>query len=102
LNELAARSEQPAAALLGFLVRLVLAAAITELLELQTASGRLLVLRRRVVALLALGALQCNDFPHTAILTDPPLVLAAPDSVNFLNTAFSYQLLVSAISVSDR
>jgi hypothetical protein len=50
-------------------VNLVLAAAVTELLELQTASGRLLVLRRRVVALLALGALQCNDFPHPAILS---------------------------------
>jgi hypothetical protein len=42
----------------------VLAAAVTELLELETASGRLLVLRSRVVPLLALGALQCNNFPH--------------------------------------
>ena len=50
--------------LLRFLVRLVLAAAVTELLELQTAGGRLLVLRRRVVPLLALSALQCNNFPH--------------------------------------
>jgi hypothetical protein len=49
---------------------LVLAAAVTELLELQTASGRLLVLRRRVVPLLALSALQCHDFPHVSILTD--------------------------------
>jgi hypothetical protein len=56
-------------------VRLVLAAAVTKLLELETARGRLFVLRRRVVALFALGALQCNDFPHAAILTDP-----APDS----------------------
>jgi hypothetical protein len=45
-------------------VRLVLTAAITELLELETPSGRLFVLRRRVVALLALGALQCDNFPH--------------------------------------
>jgi hypothetical protein len=45
-------------------VRLVLAAAVTELLELQTASGRLLVLRCRVIPLLALSALQCNNFPH--------------------------------------
>jgi hypothetical protein len=54
--------------LLRFLVRLVLAAAITELFELQAASGRLLVLGRRVVPLLALRALQCNDFPHPQIL----------------------------------
>jgi hypothetical protein len=52
------------AALLRFLVRLVLAAAVTELRELETARGRLLVLRRRVIALLARSALQCNDFPH--------------------------------------
>jgi hypothetical protein len=45
-------------------VNLVLAAAVTELLELETASGRLLVLGRRVIPLLALGALQCDDFPH--------------------------------------
>jgi hypothetical protein len=46
-------------------VQLVFAAAVTELLELQTASGRLLVLRRRVVPLLALSALQCDNFPHS-------------------------------------
>jgi hypothetical protein len=50
--------------LLRFLVRLMLAAAVTELLELETAGGRLLVLRRRVVPLLALSALQCHNFPH--------------------------------------
>jgi hypothetical protein len=50
-------------------VWLVLAAAITELLELQTASGRLFVLRRRVIALLALRTLQRNDFPHFQILS---------------------------------
>jgi hypothetical protein len=49
-------------------MRLVLAAAATELLELQAASGRLFVLRRRVVPLLALAALQCNNFPHPKIL----------------------------------
>ena len=43
---------------------LVLAAAVAELLELETASGRLLVLRRRVVPLLAHRALQIHDFPH--------------------------------------
>jgi hypothetical protein len=61
------------AVLLRFLVRLVLAAAVTELLELQTAGGRLLVLGGRVVPLLALSALQCDDFPHLFILTDPEL-----------------------------
>jgi hypothetical protein len=50
----------------------VLAAAITELLELEAAGGRLLVLRRRVVALFALPALQCNNFPHVFILPDFP------------------------------
>ena len=51
-------------ALLSFLVRLVLPATVTELLELETARGRLLVLRRRVIPLLALSALQCDNFPH--------------------------------------
>jgi hypothetical protein len=46
----------------------VLAAAVAELLELETASGRLLVLRRRVVPLLAIRALQCHDFAHLFIL----------------------------------
>ena len=50
--------------LLRFLVRLVLAAAVTELLELETARGRLLVLRSRVIPLLALGALQVNNFSN--------------------------------------
>src|ERR1700745_2756883 len=46
----------------------VLAAAVAELLELETAGGRLLVLRRRVVPLLAIRALQCDDFAHLSIL----------------------------------
>src|ERR1035438_1527941 len=50
--------------LLRFLVRLVLAATVTKLRELETARGRLLVFRRRVVPLLAYRALQRNDFPH--------------------------------------
>ncbi len=54
--------------LLGFLMCRVLAAAVAELLELETASGRLLVLRRRVVPLLAIRALQCHDFAHFFIL----------------------------------
>lgn len=48
----------------------VLAAAITELRELETAGGRLLILRRCVVALLALATLQCHDFTHLIILID--------------------------------
>jgi hypothetical protein len=48
----------------------VLAAGIAELRELETACGRLFVLRRRVVPVLALGALQCNNFAHLSILTD--------------------------------
>jgi hypothetical protein len=48
----------------------VLAAGIAELRELQATGGRLLVLRRRVIPVLALGALQCNNFAHLSILTD--------------------------------
>ena len=48
----------------------VLAAGIAELRELKPACGRLFVLRRRVVPVLALGALQCNNFAHLSILTD--------------------------------
>jgi hypothetical protein len=47
---------------------MVLAAAIAELGELEAASGRLLVLGGRVIALFALSALQCDDFPHVLIL----------------------------------
>ena len=54
--------------LLRFLMRRVLPAALAKLRELQTASGRLLVLRRRVIALLALGTLQRDDFPHCVSL----------------------------------
>ena len=45
-------------------MHLVLTAAITELLQLKTAGDGLLVLRRRVIALLALRAFQRDDFPH--------------------------------------
>jgi hypothetical protein len=45
-------------------VQLVLAAAVTELLELKAARGRLFVLGGRVIPFLALCALQCNNFPH--------------------------------------
>jgi hypothetical protein len=49
-------------------MNLVLPAALAILLQLQPARHRLLVLRRRVVALLTFGALQCDDFPHSKIL----------------------------------
>ena len=45
-------------------MRLVLAAAIAKLAQLKTTRCGLLVLRRRVVPLLALSALQCDDFAH--------------------------------------
>src|SRR6201995_4945654 len=63
-----ARAPLPGRLLLGFLMCRVLAAAVAELLELETAGGRLLVLRRRVVPLLAIRALQCDDFAHLSIL----------------------------------
>ena len=50
--------------LLGFFVIRVLAAGVAELRELEAASGRLLVLRRGVVPVLALGALQGDDLAH--------------------------------------
>ena len=53
-------------------MRLVAAATLAELRELEAAGGRLLVLRRRVIPLLAYGALQCHDFAHLFILTDRP------------------------------
>src|SRR5436305_712332 len=85
-SQLQATGSELPAALLRFLVRLVLAAAGTELLELETAGGRLLVLRRRVVPLLALSALQCDDFPHLLILTDSGLrrLFASEASSQFL------------------
>jgi hypothetical protein len=45
-------------------MHLVLAAAITKLLQLKTAGDGLLVLRRRVIAFLALRAFQRDNFPH--------------------------------------
>jgi hypothetical protein len=59
-------------------VLLVATAALAKFLELKTASGRLLVLGGCVVALLALGALQCHDFPHLRILTDSVRICSAP------------------------
>jgi hypothetical protein len=64
--------------LLRFPVLPVGAAALAELRELETASGRLLVLGGCVVALFALSALQCHDFPHLRILTDSVRICSAP------------------------
>jgi hypothetical protein len=61
-------------------MHLVLAATVAKLLELETTSGRLLVLRRRVVPFLALSALQCNNFPHFQIL---PVVRDQIDLASF-------------------
>ena len=65
-------------ALLRFPVLLVAAATLAKLLKLKTASGRLLVLGRGIVALFALGALQCDDFPHLRILTDSAFLRLTP------------------------
>ena len=46
----------------------VLAAGVAELRELQTASSRLLVLRGRVVPVLAIRALEGNDLAHCGLL----------------------------------
>ncbi len=70
---------------------LVATAALAELLELQTAGGRLLVLRRCVIALLAFGALQCHDFPHLRILTDSMRICSAPVFLKFEWSVFSGQ-----------
>ena len=58
------------AELFGLFMCGMFAAAIAKLREFQTAGGRLFILRRRVVPVLALGALQCNNFAHLSILTD--------------------------------
>jgi hypothetical protein len=63
-------SIQPNVELLGFFMICVLAAALAKLRELKPASGRLFVLRRGVIALFAIRALQSNDFTHRFILTD--------------------------------
>ena len=42
----------------------VLATGVAELRKFETGGGRLLVLRRRVISVLAFGALQCDDFAH--------------------------------------
>jgi hypothetical protein len=65
--------------LLSFLMSRVLPAALTELREFQTTGGRLLVLRRRVITLLALTALQRNNFPHLPILTDLGQLFSSED-----------------------
>ena len=54
----------------------VLAARIAKLRELQTTRGRLLVLRRRVVPVLAGRALQGNDFAHDVVLLTWPATSA--------------------------
>ena len=50
----------------------VLAARVAKLGHLETAGGGLLVLRRRVVAILTGRALQCDDFAHLVLLLSWP------------------------------
>jgi len=59
----------PSTSLLDLSVRLVLPAARAELLELETLCGRLLVLGVGVVPLLALLALEGNDFARHLLLS---------------------------------
>jgi hypothetical protein len=64
----------------------VLAAGIAKLRELETASGRLLVLRRRVIPVFTIRALQCNNFAHLFILTDFTEIHTSPQNLFTLNT----------------
>src|SRR5581483_8480071 len=54
--------------LLHFFVRRMLPATPTELFDLQTVRSRLPVLRRRIIALFAVTALQRDDFPWHCLL----------------------------------
>jgi hypothetical protein len=54
----------PSTSLLDFLVRLVLPAFAAEFLHLETLGCGLLVLGARIIPILALSALERNDFPH--------------------------------------
>jgi hypothetical protein len=58
----------------------VLAAGIAELRELKAARGRLLVLRRGVIPVFAIRALQCDNFAHLFILTDFAEIRSAPQN----------------------
>jgi hypothetical protein len=82
--------------LFRFLMCRVLAAAVTELLELETTGGRLLVLRRRVVPLLAIRALQCHDFAHLFIL--PHTVQPALPRIS----GFRWLLVLSFVMLTSR
>jgi hypothetical protein len=81
--------------LLGFFVIRVLAAGVAELRELEPPGGGLLVLGGRVVAVLAIRALEGNDLAHWVVLlvhrltspgiwpatsADKQLVQAMPDT----------------------
>jgi hypothetical protein len=83
-------------------VLLVATAALAKFLELKTASGRLLVLGGCVVALLALGALQCHDFPHLRILTDSVWICSTPLFLNFRGIREQVPYFYSLISIPCR
>ena len=59
----------PTTSLLDFLVRLVLTAFAAELLHFEAFCRGLLVFGAGIIPVLALGALEGNDFPH--FLCDP-------------------------------
>ena len=59
-------------------MRCVLPAETAKLAELQTASGRLLVLGLGIIPVLALTALKSNDFSHNSISPFPTLLPSVP------------------------
>jgi hypothetical protein len=82
-------------------VLLVLPAVVAELLELQTARGRLLVLRRRVVPVFALSALQCHNFPHFSILPDPAISFLLRRKSLLQFSVFSCQFSVAVLTTEN-
>jgi hypothetical protein len=63
----------PAYGLLRFLVRAMRPAFVAKLLEFKTVGRLLLILRRDVIAILALGALQCDVISwHKSSFQSPP------------------------------
>ena len=57
-------------------------------------AGVVLVLRRRVIPLLALGALQCNNFPHfqtLSVLSSQFSVLSSQPLLCFIQFLYSLQ-----------
>ena len=74
----ASSPESLAPALLHFLMQGVVPARRAELLELQPVLLLLLVLRCRVIAVLTVAALQCNDLSHKTSLQLPAISFQHP------------------------